>query len=632
VKAANGATVQSGVIVAEPDVKPPTPTRSRRWSLLRPLAWVALVALAVAFAFNAGSFGLFLGSTVLVYAIAALGQDWLIGRAGQVSLGGAAVLAVGAYTTALTSGTWFENFPLPLILSGVIGAAVGVVIGLPALRLIGLYLLLSTLALQFFMQFLAKRYERDHPAGFVSPNMHIGSLDLSSERNMYLVVLGLLVLTALFLYNLYRRAPGKIWLSIKESQLATSTMGISLTRWKLAAFVGSSAITAVAGGLLAYVEQLVSSATFSLNLALSLIVMVYVGGQGTIIGPIIGATLVTLLPQGLQQLSQQFGSDWFSTNAALLDTLIYGLALLVVLLFERDGLTAIVVRIFRFGLGHVRRRRSPSTPATGTTLDGTRDAAEPASLAPVNPTGSEDRTSRTDRLLTVRDLTVRYPNGAYGVHGIDLDVPRGGIVALVGRNGAGKSSTIGAVAGFPRTARVSVQGSVLLEGRELAGLASSTISRLGVALVQERDKVFPSLSATDHLWAAGMPRRDIRAFLDRFSALQARADSPAGLLSGGQRQLLALAMCLSRRPELLVVDEMSLGLAPIAVKALIGEIRRARDEYGVTVLLVDQATAAVTQLADYIYVIENGRIAMAGAVDELEESEIRAAVIGGGTR
>jgi ABC-type branched-subunit amino acid transport system ATPase component len=227
---------------------------------------------------------------------------------------------------------------------------------------------------------------------------------------------------------------------------------------------------------------------------------------------------------------------------------------------------------------------------------------------------------------------VRYRNGAIGVHDLSFAVPEGSIFGLVGRNGAGKTSTIAAIAGFARSERVTVEGSILFDGHQLAGLRSAAVSKLGVALVQERDKVFPSLSVSDHLRAAGLTRGQIGPFLDRFAPLASRAGSPAGLLSGGQRQLLALAMCLARRPKLLLVDEMSLGLAPIAVKALLTELRQIREEHGVTILLVDQATAAVSELADYIYVVENGEIAMHGAADQLAEADVRDAIIGSGVR
>ena len=598
------------------------------------LWWLLLVLGLLTFAFSASTYHLFIGSTLIVYAIAAIGQDWVIGRTGQVSLGGAALLAVGAFTTSLSGGTPLDNFPIPLILSGLVGAAVGVIVGLPALRLGGLYLLLSTLALQFIVEFIGNRYQTYRPAALVPGPLHIGSLEIPPGRPMFLLLVVLLILCGVFLTNVYRRAPGQIWASISESPLAAATMGVSLTRWKLLAFVGSSAMTAVAGSMFAYVAGSVSYETFSLSLALSLVVMVFVGGPGTVIGPIIGAILVTLLPVWLLNLSQRLptGSpiaNWLSTNVALLITGIYGLALLLVLLYAPGGLVRQAPRIRKWAIRVWARKKTAramdggetlqigTNPATVRSADRVDGVADPAAGAAERPP-----------LLSVSDLIVTYPNGAIGANGLSFTVPQGCVVALVGRNGAGKTSAVRAVAGYLGSERVKVDGAIIFDGENVKGLSPSARARLGITLVPERDKVFPSLTVAQHLRAVGISRAGVSDVLQRFPILVPHINSAAGLLSGGQRQLLALAVAVARRSRLLVIDEMSLGLAPIAVQSLIENLRAVRDEEGTTILLVDQATTAVAAVADYVYVVENGMIAAHGSSADLDEGSVRAAIIG----
>ena len=229
--------------------------------------------------------------------------------------------------------------------------------------------------------------------------------------------------------------------------------------------------------------------------------------------------------------------------------------------------------------------------------------------------------------LRVSGLSVRYANGAQAVSGVDLVLPAGEIGALVGRNGAGKTSLLRAIAGFMKVEGVTVSGSVRLGDTVLDRMRPERRGDNGVVLVSERDKVFPNVTVVDHLRILGLSRKDARSALDRFAPLRGRYDSPAGLLSGGQRQLLALAVAMAREPKLLLVDEASQGLAPIAIQGFMQEIRTIREETGITVLLTDQSAAAVAEAVTVVYLLEHGELVDIGDVAEFTARERQSLVL-----
>ena len=222
-------------------------------------------------------------------------------------------------------------------------------------------------------------------------------------------------------------------------------------------------------------------------------------------------------------------------------------------------------------------------------------------------------------LLTVEKLEVVYHRTITAVQGISLSVRKGQIVAILGTNGAGKSTTLRAISGFLGIddARVT-DGSVTFNGRRIENRQPNEITRLGIALVPERDKVFPNLTVIENLTAPFAPSRYNRRdsenlayqFFPRLAELRGRT---AGLLSGGERQMLALASALVCRPELLLVDELSLGLAPVVVQDLMARLVQIRHELGTTIVIVEQSAAAALNVADYGYVLENGRVVLDGA-------------------
>jgi branched-chain amino acid transport system ATP-binding protein len=224
-----------------------------------------------------------------------------------------------------------------------------------------------------------------------------------------------------------------------------------------------------------------------------------------------------------------------------------------------------------------------------------------------------------DPVLTVRDIEVVYKRVIRALRGISLSVAKGQVVAILGANGAGKTTTLRAISGFIGldAARVTA-GSVVFKGEHLENRPPRDCARRGIALVPERDKVFPNLTVAENLAVppsrlSAMERRRIEALVFQcFPALAERRASQAGLLSGGERQMLGIAAKLVAGPELLLLDELSLGLAPMIVAELMERLRQIKQELGLSLILVEQNAVVALQMADHAYVLENGEIAMEG--------------------
>ena len=233
-------------------------------------------------------------------------------------------------------------------------------------------------------------------------------------------------------------------------------------------------------------------------------------------------------------------------------------------------------------------------------------------------------------LLEVQGLEVRY-GGIRAVKGVDLVVEEGELVCLIGANGAGKSSTLRAISGLIPTA----PGAVRYAGRDLAGERAFQRARAGLVLVPEGRGVFPQLTVDENLAMGGYARADGGLEADRerifvlFPRLRERRTQTGGTLSGGEQQMLAIARALMSRPKLLLLDEPSMGLAPIVVQLIFGVLREINAE-GVTCLLVEQNARAALALASRAYVMESGQIALSGPAAELaSDPKVVEAYLGG---
>jgi branched-chain amino acid transport system ATP-binding protein len=233
-------------------------------------------------------------------------------------------------------------------------------------------------------------------------------------------------------------------------------------------------------------------------------------------------------------------------------------------------------------------------------------------------------------MLSIKDLDLFYGD-AQALDDVSLDVPQGAIVAIVGANGAGKTSLIRTIAGIEKAR----SGSIRFKDREIRGLESHAICNLGIGQVAEGRQIFPSLSVLENLeMGALLPRARAKAkqsleeVLAMFPRLRERSDQLAGTLSGGEQQMLAIGRCLMGQPELIMFDEPSLGLSPLVVQEVFRTIHLLNGR-GLTILLVEQNVAVSLKISQRAYVLENGRVVMSGTGGELlHDDRVRQAYLG----
>jgi branched-chain amino acid transport system permease protein len=322
-------------------------TRLRRTSL------AVFALLLVCYPLIASPFGLDLASQVFLNAIGALALMLLTGYAGQISLGHAGLLAAGAYTTGIMFRELSAPFWLTLPASALAGALLGVVFGLPSLRLRGLYLAVSTLALHFVVAYLGAEYEtrRGFSTGVTIDPPSLFGHELTDGRLWYLVLLAFAAATLLICVNLIRSRTGRAWNALRSRETVAEALGIPIASYKLIAFVITSAMTSVAGCLFAYYRGFVSIEAFSLFLTIQYFAMVIIGGMGSLLGALLGSVFVTLFPYLIEgALHALPGMERYASDLAAVNQAAFGVVMILFLLFEPLGLVGIWRRIQNYFL------------------------------------------------------------------------------------------------------------------------------------------------------------------------------------------------------------------------------------------------------------------------------------------
>jgi branched-chain amino acid transport system permease protein len=604
------------------------------------LAGLAVGALALPVVLSADQE--FKAAAMLIYAVLGLALVLLSGWGGIVSLGHIAFFAIGAAVTGLAVGEWGADLFAGLVVSMVVGAAVAAVVGLPALRLRGLYLAIAT----FAFSLATTSYLLDDgrfgwvPTERIERAPLLGGFGVSSELAVYYLALAVLVIVVLGLRGVRASRFGRALVGLRDNQPAAESYGVDPVRVRLTAFALSGAVAALAGGLFVHHERAFDVSSYQPIENLVILTMVVVGGMTSLAGAVLGALFV-------------FGVRWFLEPGW--QFLASGIGVLVVLLAAPGGLASLVYSVRDRWLRGVARRAGLSIPGFTAPVGLGRDLARengggvpaadgsaaggPAASGSVDP-GSAGRGSNDpdraegaggagagegagsgteDVLLDVDGLAAGY-GGVPVLHGVDLAVRRGESIALLGTNGAGKSTLLRSISGLlPPTA-----GTVTFDGAALAGLAAHRVAARGIVQMPGGAGVFPSLTVAENLRVAGWLRRrdpeglagDLARVHELFLVLADRSGDRAGTLSGGQQQMLALAMAVLTRPRLLMIDELSLGLAPAVVGELLRFVDQLRDE-GTTLVIVEQSVDVALAVADRAVFLERGEVRFSGPAAHL---------------
>jgi branched-chain amino acid transport system permease protein len=303
----------------------------------------AFLLALIAFPAISTSYWLDVFNRVGIAVIAALGLNILTGFTGQISLGNAAFLSVGAYTTA-----WLANKGVPFIVamyvSGLVSALVGMVFGIPSLRLKGLYLAIATLAAHFIVEFTVVHWESVTGGvnGTSIPSAQFGPFAFDTDRRLYYLIVAAAVFHLWFAKNLFRTRMGKAFIAVRDHDISAEVMGVNVFKHKLYAFAISSFFVGMAGSLLAYQAKIISPENFPLAVSIDHLGMIIIGGLGSVLGSILGAAFITLLPEILRIATGQL-SGAFPQLVGLFAALklgVFGLAIVLFLIFEPDGMAA----------------------------------------------------------------------------------------------------------------------------------------------------------------------------------------------------------------------------------------------------------------------------------------------------
>jgi branched-chain amino acid transport system permease protein len=572
---------------------------------------LTLAALIILPLFVQGSYYRFLGIVVFIYGIVAVGLNILTGYAGQFSLGHAALMAMGAYTTALLTkalaplpffATTGLHIWLGVAAGTIVAAAFGALLAFPALRVRGPYLAMVTIAFGWVIFKILQEWVSvtGGDLGVSSiPKAQLGTYVFDTS-SFYYLALGFFVTTLMLQYRLVNSELGLRILAIKHSEIAVSSVGINVYRLKVLVFVISAAFAGLGGTLFAHQQNYVSPDNFQFFSSVFFLLAVLFGGAGTLMGPVIGAAVLTILPEILQDF------DKFRL-------VIYGCFILLTLYFLPNG----VMGLLAVRSGHPSRREIGSTAIDAKSPSG---PAKTAGLA-----------------LQLKNISKGF-GGLQALRDVNVQVEPGTIHALIGPNGAGKTTLINLATGFyPLDS-----GQIVINGRAATIGSMHDAARQGLVRTFQTIKLFGNMTVLEHV-VVGCARHSRSGYLEAvagrksarheaarnlavardlisFVGLAHFENVPANSLAYGHRRLLEIARALAVRPQLLLLDEPAAGLVAEEIHTLGNLIRQLRAS-GMTVLLVEHHMDLVTRVSDRVTVLDYGVVIADGPPAAIQRDE-----------
>ena len=577
-------------------------------SASRLVAIISLLVVLAALPFVLGSYSLHIMSMVGIAVILALGLNLLMGYAGQVSLANAAFFGIGAYIVAILGNRYGVPYWLAMPVAAFVTAAVGFVVGLPALRVSSHYLALATLAFVWTVQVVLIDWASmtGGSPGFntTREGLKIGYLN----DHMYFVVI--LLVTALMIWiahNLIASKVGRAFMAIRDNENAAEIMGVNLANYKTLAFAINAFFCAVAGGLHTGLVTFIDPYEFGLWPSIWHLLYIVVGGLGTILGSILGPLVLVALPELLRAFAEY-------------RQLFFALVLLLTLIFMPQGIAGAVH-------GYFQRRFAPAPAAP----------VESSGVKKIELKSRHAQASVQEVLLEVKDLTLSF-GGLKALQGAHLSMKGGEIRALIGPNGAGKTTFINSLTRVytPDT------GSMVFRGKPLLELSSHDLASLGIVRTFQNVRLFAKMSVIENVMvgmhtqlgqgvfasalklpSARLENADARAramTLLQSMDLAHLADRPAGSLSFGQQRHLEMARALAADPMLLLLDEPASGLSKGEITHLLEVMRTIRSQLGVAILVIEHNMNFVMDIADHITVLDHGEVIASGTPEQVQQN------------
>lgn len=567
-------------------------------------AMAAVLALGAVLALTLNGYWVFVLANVALLAIVGVGLNVLVGLTGQVSFGHVGFYAIGAYTMAILTTKTGLSFWLVWPIAALIGGVFGALVALPALRVKGPYLAMITIAFGLIVEHSIVEASgltggQNGIMGLTAPSL--GSL-AQGERAMALLAIGAAALALAGYAWLSRGTWGAAMRAVRDAETAAESVGLNALAIKTVAFAVSALCAAAAGALFAPLSGFVTPHTFGFVQSILFVLVVMIGGAGSVAGPLVGAIIVGLLPELLSGLEEY-------------RLLFFGAMLLLVLWVAPDGVAGLVRRL--------RERLLPRSSAA----------------VPASSSATLALPTRTRRPIAAQGLTMQF-GGVRAVSDLHFTAPSGQVTSLIGPNGAGKSTALNMLGGF----YLPTAGGFSLGGEALQGQNAMQISRRGVARTYQTSQLFGSLSVQDNVVIAmqrgalgpllGSARRNAPALTERarqlltFCGYTGHPDTLAGDLPHVDRRLVEIARSLATDPDALLLDEPAAGLSR-EDKLRLGSLLQRIADAGLTVLLVEHDMTLVMDISHQVVVLDAGvRLAVGSPAAVQADPAVQLAYLG----
>lgn len=633
---------------------------------LKYLLMVAAIAALFAFPLVVDNpYYIHLVETILIYAVLLFGLDIVVGYTGQVSLGHAGLFGIGSYV----AGVLFMKLGMPFWVTVpaaiLITSAFGGLLALPALKVIGPYLAMVTLAFGTIIQILINEmsFLTEGPVGIKIPKPDFFGRPMT-EDEYYWVVCILMLLSLLVVHRIMKSHLGRAFEALRDSPVACDCMGVSVYRYKVYAFVISAGFAGLAGCMYSYSEQYISPNTYVIELSVLFLLAVIMGGRKSRIGALIGSFIIVMLPKllddivlfrmvavalaiifvvlALISLSKQLttvkkiaiplaGTIGLAAFSFWLENItdwrltIFGCMILLVVYYLQDGI-----------VGFVRNYYAALTGKSASA------AAKAAELKEIKHTSKDVISAASDTtkggvLLDVKSVLMQF-GGLKALNNVDLQIQRGTIHGLIGPNGSGKSTMMNVLTGIYNP----TAGDVVYSSNSVVGKTSSEIALSGIARTFQNVQLFGEMTALENILVGlhhtfesnlldvslHLPRftkeeaeaRERALGLLQFVGLESLANEEARNLPYGKQRVLEIARALALDPNLLLLDEPAAGLTAPDIKDLLVIIEKIR-EHGITIILIEHHMDVVMAACDKVSVLDFGQKIAEGKPAEVQADE-----------